>query len=233
VPALHFVGWNIVVAATAGRLALWRALNMHEGITPTLGDYLHPTLTTIPFLYLTARPLILIGTIGFMIIRLRQPRLRWRRIMNQPGTVSCIAVLGFFSIYGVMDCAACVATRSGLHRVDTMTGSDQLIAATPSPVGFAVGMSLVILALSKRWRYEHGWIDALGMVFGCYWALGALVVMASRGTERHLPTSELAVASMREAVWFVSLEQPANGSRARSIPDLAMANKVNTPLTGP
>jgi hypothetical protein len=167
----------ILVAATGGGIGFWRLLNMHEDITPTLSDYLHPTLATMPFLYLTARPLILMGTIGFMIIRLRRPRVPWRRIMYQPGTVSSIAVLGFFSMYGVMDCAAWVATRSGLHRADPMTGLDQLFAGAPSPAGFAVATSLVILALSKRWRHEHGWIDALGMVFGCYWALSALVVM--------------------------------------------------------
>jgi hypothetical protein len=39
--------------------------------------------------------------------------------------------------------------------------------AAPAAVGGAVAASWGILALSRRWQAERGWVDRVGQILGC------------------------------------------------------------------
>jgi hypothetical protein len=42
-------------------------------------------------------------------------------------------------------------------------------------LGPGVPAAWFLLALSRRWRYERGWIDTLGMFLGLYWFLDGFI----------------------------------------------------------
>jgi hypothetical protein len=159
----------ILIAATAGGLALWRWFFMDELNRGRNTVFQYPVLKRIGAFYLTGGPIVLVETLGFLTVRLRQPRPRWRRVMAQPGTVSCVAAMGFLMFIAVFLGPVIAADRF------LEVATNGLVEFLPTPVGGAVAMAWMILALSQRWRYEPGWIDTLGMMLGCYWVLGALI----------------------------------------------------------
>ena len=89
----------------------------------------------------------------FLILRLRRPRPPWRALILQPGVVAAVAmVFGGFWVYGWMQIVA-------PDRLDSFTGPWIVDGAT-------VTAAWVVLALSRRWNSEPGWIDRLGRILG-------------------------------------------------------------------
>jgi hypothetical protein len=153
----------ILVAATAGGFALWRLVVL-PGIDLIMRD---ATPADFGRVYLSAAPIVLMELVGFMVIRLRQPRPRFRRIMTQPGTVSSVAALTFL-IFN-----AAFSFPAGIEMTPEVLWSDAFL---PTAAGSAVAMAWTVLALSRRCRRERGWIDAFGMILGCYWIIGAVLM---------------------------------------------------------
>jgi hypothetical protein len=93
-------------------------------------------------------------TPAFFILRLRRPRPSLRVLLRQPGTVAALAmVFGLFWGTGAL-------LALFPERVDAMTSA-------PAAIGGAVAVGWGILALSRWWEPERGWVDRVGRILGC------------------------------------------------------------------
>ncbi len=103
-------------------------------------------------------------SLAYLVIRLRRPRPPLRRLILQPGTAACAAVVIVtaldvvaWSIYWRGDPAR--LTRI-IHRYWNLYGDRPALAVAVTWLG---------LWLSRRWRPEPGWIDRLGQAIGMMW----------------------------------------------------------------
>lgn len=112
---------------------------------------------------------------GMMILRVRQPRPRARRIGRQPGFIACVAVcLGSLADW-IM---ALIANRDAgyLNDVDRIL-MGFVDSASPWAIGPVVIVAWVSLVLASAWRPERHWIDRLGRLQGGYWLVAAILVV--------------------------------------------------------
>jgi hypothetical protein len=99
--------------------------------------------------------MVLLGmTPAFFILRLRRPRPPLRELLRQPGTVAGLAM-----VFGLFWGTGCLLALFP-DRFDSMT-------AVPVAVGGAVVAGWSMLALSRQWKPERGWVDRVGRVLGC------------------------------------------------------------------
>jgi hypothetical protein len=113
-------------------------------------------------------------SLAWLLLRLRRPRPRLRRLMRQPGMVACTAsavVLGIrlinhLSIAGLIACHYGGADAWGY--LDDITTQDEM-PFVPSQIGCAVAAAWAVQALGGCWRPERSWIDRMGRVLGWYW----------------------------------------------------------------
>ena len=92
-------------------------------------------------------------TLAFLIIRLRRPRPPWGALLRQPGMVAALAM-----IFGVFWGIGTLVTLFP-DRFDS-------ISVAPSAVGYSVALAWGVLASSRKWRPERGWIDRVGRLLG-------------------------------------------------------------------
>lgn len=124
-------------------------------------------------------PAVLVWTLAFVVLRLRQPRPRLRRLFRQPGMAGCATVLTvmpiflFWKILGQMVWASGEFEGQGVGYWFPEAFKESL---------FWVGSSVVAvwlnLALSRRCAAEPSWIDRLGRVLACYWIVVPILSMA-------------------------------------------------------
>lgn len=118
----------------------------------------------------------------FLIIRLRQPRPRLRRLFQQPGMAAITSTTCFTAIAGSMyaimhvigkyvlvDSSYLISVLSSYH----LTGNqlEKLVADG----GIMALSAWIILALIGRCRPEPGWIDPIGRVLGACWIVAWLL----------------------------------------------------------
>jgi hypothetical protein len=107
-------------------------------------------------------PFLVTLTFALLMLRLRRPRPRLRRVLSQPGSTACIAA----TIAIVVEIAwigslLAVGSRF-IHLSSVFVGYAQ-------QVSFAVLGGWTILAVSGRWRNDPSWIDRAGRVMGMAW----------------------------------------------------------------
>jgi hypothetical protein len=97
---------------------------------------------------------LLLGfTPAFLVLRLRKPRPPLRALLGQPGTVAVLAVVfGLFWVTGFIHILF-------PDWIDSLTGP----AVT---VGGTVAVAWCILAISRQWDAEPGWVDRMGRLLG-------------------------------------------------------------------
>jgi hypothetical protein len=103
--------------------------------------------------YQVAATILLGLTPVFFVVRLRRPRPPLRILVREPGTVA-----GLSMVIGLFWGTGCLLWLFP-GQVDSMT-------AAPTAVGGAVAIGWGVLALSRRWTSEAGWVDLLGRVLG-------------------------------------------------------------------
>ncbi len=113
-------------------------------------------------------PILACWTVAVLSLRLRGPRPRLRRLLRQPGAVSCLASAANIAIWAVF--LAIKASRNG--------------SATPevaSYVGLISGAGVIgawlALGSTATMRRERGWIDGIGMAIGAGWILVMLLIL--------------------------------------------------------
>jgi hypothetical protein len=121
---------------------------------------------------------------ALLALRMRQPRPRFRRLMRQPGTVACWAIVFVVVLRGLGVLEGTVLARiAGLkwHQlVFDLDGIDwgyypALVFSEAENVApqmcLAVAVSWVLLLVSGQWRPEPSWIDRMGRALGMYYVL--------------------------------------------------------------
>ena len=113
---------------------------------------------------------------GLGLLRLRQPRPRFRRLMRQPGWVACLAPIYVLAVLLLVDGFEwAVAPREapvGWRQGDYDLGMARLFYYG----GPAVLGSWATLGAGGRWRAEPGWIDRTGRCLGWGWIASFVVV---------------------------------------------------------
>jgi hypothetical protein len=99
--------------------------------------------------------MVLLGmTPAYFVLRLRRPRPPLRTLLRQPGMVAVLA-MAFGLFWGTGGLISLLP-----ERFDSMN-------AAPSAIGGSVAAAWGVLALSRRWEPEPGWVDRVGRVLGC------------------------------------------------------------------
>jgi hypothetical protein len=128
-----------------------------------------------------ATPMAVSLTMALLVLRNRQPRPPWRRLMRRPGTMACLAPSCGWA-FGVMFAAAAMAD-GGADEL-RWPGSPGLwievfSLAASFLAGFAVAITWIILVAIRRWHPEPSWLDRLGRLAGAGWiALSLLTAYA-------------------------------------------------------
>jgi hypothetical protein len=147
----------LLLADVLGRLSREALAHREDLIAhwPVFWAATHDSLrNTLWYGYQLAEMFLFGVTPAFFILRLRRPRPPLRVLLRQPGTVAALAmVFGLF--WGTGGLLALFP-----DKVDAMT-------AAPVAIGGAVAAGWVILALSRRWEPERGWVDRVGWILGC------------------------------------------------------------------
>jgi hypothetical protein len=102
-------------------------------------------------------------TFIFFVLRLPRPRPAVRELLRQPGTVAALTIVfGLVSVSGYLEYFS-FYFKTHMH-LRLFWGA-----------GGTVAVAWVILALSRKWQAERGWIDRIGRILG-YGAIGLAVV---------------------------------------------------------
>jgi hypothetical protein len=108
------------------------------------------------------------GTAAVLVIRLRQPRPRPRRLARQPGMAACSAATWAASLTGGLGLYWKLMSRSYDIINYSITNYYSVVDA-PIVIGVAVASAWLIMAMNGSWRPEPGWIDRSGRLIGIYW----------------------------------------------------------------
>jgi hypothetical protein len=121
----------------------------------------------------TLEVVLMAWSVGWLVLQLRQPRPRMRRLARRPGFVA-----SFFSTFVILVCgpitaAVLVGAGGGVSgslgeywiRFETCS------ALVSLQIGAAVAAGWALLAVSRECRMRSGWLDRVGQVFGAVWVL--------------------------------------------------------------
>jgi hypothetical protein len=126
-------------------------------------------------------PFVIAFAVALVVLSLRNPRPRIRRVFRHPGVTACIAIC-CVSIFTLLSCwvlpICCVYPVSG-QRFSIASFSSALIdvcsVQLPMMIGGAVGSVWIILWLGRAWRTEPSWMDRTGKAVGVAGLIGGIV----------------------------------------------------------
>jgi hypothetical protein len=162
----------VLVAATAAGLTMFRGNPMRV--------YLHLPETW-AFTKVVERgffwvavivPCTVTWMLALLILRLRRPRPRLRRIARQPGSVACFAAVSVTVVGLAVQIPSTIAMEmqgGTLTAVNPSWALYLIFVDLPTCISYAVAASWATLALGGRWRPEPGWIDRIGRTLGFFW----------------------------------------------------------------
>ena len=124
--------------------------------------------TVLWYLFQVIDVLVFSLTPALLLIRARPPRPPICAILRQPGTVACLAVaFGYLWVFGWLD--------------RLLAGKMHYLPGLALAVGGTVAFAWSVLALSKQWQAEPGWIDRTGRILGSAAIAAALLVVTQFG----------------------------------------------------
>lgn len=108
---------------------------------------------------------------AFLVVRLRGPRPRRRRLVAQPGLVAAVASLSALAIEsGLLIGSAWYDGRFRFMRPARINDFAQNgVVLLAHHAGWAVIVSWLTLALVGRWHPERSWVDRWGRLLGATW----------------------------------------------------------------
>jgi hypothetical protein len=123
-------------------------------------------------------PVLMAWSVGWLVLQLRRPRPRMRRLTRQPGFAACFA--SAFVLFVTGPITAAVITHAVIASC-ARTGesfSDQywLVFETWSAlvscqIGAAVAAGWALLALGRQCHIKSGWLDRVGQAIGLIWVV--------------------------------------------------------------
>jgi hypothetical protein len=164
---LNFVDLAILVLATAIGLVAIRqdleALFTRPQVHPDFYPWFNPLIL---FKAVTVEIWLMAWTPGWLILQLRQPRLRLRQLSRQPGFLACFSSVVIALVFGPLTWALIRSTTSGTNGwIDRLVFGDLV----SSQIGAAVLAGWAFLAASGRCRIRAGWLDRVGQFIGLIW----------------------------------------------------------------
>ena len=117
-------------------------------------------------------------TVAFLVIRLRRPRPRFRRLMRQPGMAAGVAAASAITANLVVIAVVWpLAGAPAWEDVDLQGGLDlQWGLGVLGSAGVTVAAVWLFMALARVGRPEAGWVDRLGRVLGGVWVAAFLTL---------------------------------------------------------
>jgi hypothetical protein len=182
----------IAIGAIALGLAPLQWMGLGEESMESLGSMNSPFLSAtylddLVMVSLTlVTPSAMAMTMSFLVLRLRQPRLRWCRLVRQPGTVASLALVlswlfaGAFAsiiLVGDMTGKPIMASTGGPYVFGFRDWVQSFTIYSPPLGGFAVVVAWSTQRLLGRWRAEASWVDRLGRLVGVVWIVIGIVAL--------------------------------------------------------
>jgi hypothetical protein len=159
----------ILAAATAGGCAWFRAVVINSW-SHDFPESWHERIAVKGILATSA--LLMAWSAAFLVIRLRQPRPRFRRLARQPGMVACSAAT--VAILYQLLWMLLVGMKWGLQTAYTkgyLPSGKGVLSTVGAEAELWVAGAWLALALGGRWRSERSWIDRLGRILGLTWIM--------------------------------------------------------------
>ena len=127
-----------------------------------------------------ATPPAMAATVGVLVLGVRKPRPRWRRLRRQPGFVSGLAVVLSWAFALLIAAEWVLVMEGGSFDPMDLVGCFLVVAMILG--GFVVIVAWSGQALYGRWRPEPTWLDRLGRLVGAAWialaSLGGFALVA-------------------------------------------------------
>jgi len=121
----------------------------------------------------SASPFVSAWSLTWIVIRLRKPRIAWRRLFRQPGmSAMSAACLG----WAVGKLNVLLAYTRQFHELPPAFTLNYYNAASILLGGFGVIIAWSGSTITGRWKPEPSWIDRLGRALGLVWVILFLVL---------------------------------------------------------
>ncbi len=166
----------ILIAATAVGIALTRAIlpgletmrtSAFSGAFSGLGKYV-----LVQYGLSVVSPTFLAWTLALLLMRLRAPRPRLKRVFSQPGAAACAAATLAMVLQAIL--------HLGLLAVGSQTVAQGFFfSAYSGTVSFTIIGGWLVLALIGRFRPEPTWIDRAGRAAAAIWLALAAILWGS------------------------------------------------------
>jgi len=153
----------VLVAATAVGIAA--AVEFAESARRSFGG-MPPRNLLARYWFDAVSPLLTAWALTLIVLALRPPRARFRRLLSRPGVVVCMASAGAAVLVAIrVTIMVCCMTVKGRGDQWIRMFWWNLIPAVAS----AVAMAWLLILLGGRWRRSADWIDAAGRALGLAW----------------------------------------------------------------
>lgn len=160
----------VLVAATAVGLAMARWIMPTGESRLYFGDRLQYWV----YWVWTGPPSCIALAWGFalLLIRLRAPRPRWRRLTRQPGFVASTIAIGSIPV-ALLQALGWVLIRlePALSRTSDFYSPEWYWGSATEMIPAPIVGAWLALALSKRWDPEPTWVDRMGRGLGLFWII--------------------------------------------------------------
>jgi uncharacterized membrane protein (DUF485 family) len=124
-------------------------------------------------------PFALTLSLAVGLLRMREPRPRFRLIFRQPGMAAFVVTVGYLIVSAVILLIVVIADDLLFLRSPVLADNSRLLGwvlMLPRFVfGFAVLAIWSVLGRSGAWRPERSWIDRAGRALGAYWVINGVV----------------------------------------------------------
>jgi hypothetical protein len=142
----------------------------HLALTPPREFSLTAYWRYATFVVRVLAPLATSLSLALWMLRLRQPRPRWRRLIRQPGMLASTAtVLGtvLFLVKVLLNELFVHWDPAGMRQFEALWLVRLPLSAE------IVAVTWILLISSGLWLFEPSWIDRAGTALGVYWIISA------------------------------------------------------------
>ena len=212
----------IATAFVAGGLALARETASHVRQASAGNDKYLKALQNLDRDLTWAYPVLACLTLGWLVMRLRQPRPRLVLMARQPGVAAALAV-GVILAPAVVAAVAVAGWGNPYRWVTPLT-------TTWPKVGPAVAMIWLALFVTGRRRSERGWIDRIGRFLGALW-IATVFLKAPIGPWYPLDPKVVAERAEQAAEMQAFFDGPADSAPA--VPHFPYFPSLPLPPTPP
>ena len=158
----------ILIAATVAGIEIHRAVWPTE---PPLGPVRNLGSLIQRVVFWSAPPAAM-WTAATLVLQLRSPRPRLRRLLGRPGVAVCCAVSSALVLGAALIGCAMRANQNSFFSTTELIA----VYGTPLMAGSAAAAAWVLSLLSWGYRPAADWLDRLGRLMGLYWMV-SLVAM--------------------------------------------------------